>query len=90
MMNLFAFRATDPKVLKAELDPFGNGNLQALKVYKRKSLLTIACWGNHGKHRGQSEYIRAELGSLWCFGLTKLGEPKHPLYLPADAKLDVC
>ena len=52
----------------------------------------IAMWGNHGA-RIYSEGIRRDtlvitLRDKWhCFGHTKLGAPKHPLYLPKATPL---
>lgn len=47
----------------------------------------VACWGNHGRHRGRSAAVQRLLAAevptlrLHCLGITGQGEPKHPLYL---------
>lgn len=45
-----------------------------------------ACHVYHAQHAVR--YLRAlGGGQLWCWGTTKAGHPRHPLYLPATAKL---
>lgn len=87
MLNLFAYRATDPRVMRAAADPVGRSNDAALVHFAYSAQKVIACWGNHGRHRGRSAAVRqllaAELPTLrlHCLGITGQGEPKHPLYL---------
>jgi len=85
--NLFAFRATDPRAMKAATDPVGPLNDEMITTEARDAGLVIACWGNHGQFLSRSDDVRKFLSSMKCFGLTKRGEPKHPLYLRADTKL---
>ena len=83
MLNLFAYRATNPKeILKAE-NPIGDANDEYLKMYHAKEGLNIACWGTWGVYKGRGEEVIALLGkeNLSCLGVTKNGQPKHPLYL---------
>lgn len=83
MLNLFAFRATDPKKMKKVQDPVGKDNDRMIAVCAFKADKVVFCWGNHGAHRGRSQEIRKKIGPAECFGFTKAGEPKHPLYLRA-------
>lgn len=62
-----------------------------------QSSMVVAAWGNHGNIGGRDqellEFVETALGSnsalksnahlegLHCLGLTKLRQPKHPLYL---------
>jgi hypothetical protein len=91
MCNLFAFRATDPKAMKKAADPVGRANDQYLKHWASRASLRVACWGNHGAHLGRAAAVckllqgRSRTG-LDCFGRTKQGQPKHPLYLPGNAR----
>lgn len=82
--NLFAFRATDPKVMKAAVDPVGAENDLALKEIHMDAQLTIAAWGANGKYLGRAAAVRELLerhhdlqGLRWL----SCGEPQHPLYL---------
>lgn len=96
MTNAFAFRATNPKVMLFFPEPILAWS-QNLAIIERESRLVIresgavlAAWGNHGSHRIQSRCLRQRLhlcgGGVACLGLTKSGEPKHPLYLAANTK----
>lgn len=50
----------------------------------------LAAWGSHGALLGQCDNLAALMDSqglrVACLGLTRAGEPKHPLYLRADTK----
>jgi len=87
MLNIFALRSTDPKVLKDHLDPIGPNNMESLKMYHSAAWKTVACWGNHGKLNGMDGIVKDALRNMWCFGLTGEYQPKHPLYLKGDSKL---
>lgn len=89
MTNLFAYRATDPKVMKQAADPVGIDNDYWLEGIAYHAGRVIAGWGNHGVHRGRSVAVRALLADkciLHALKVTKLGMPQHPLYLRADSK----
>ena len=88
MLNLFAYRTTYPKELKRVLEPIGSKNNEFLKMYSDLRL-TIACWGTQGTFMGRDKVVMDLLGkgNLSCLGITKNGQPKHPLYLRRDAKL---
>ena len=84
--NLFAYRATDPRDMKAAVDPVGPDNDEHLKTAYGVAALTVAAWGAHGTHRGRDAEVRALLPGLHCLRLTKDGHPGHPLYLPASLR----
>ncbi len=86
MLNLFAFRATDPKDMKAASDPVGPDNNLALTGHALTCAKTIAAWGNDGLYRARSAAVRAMLPRLYCLGLNANGEPKHPLYLAKNLR----
>ena len=88
MLNLFAWRATDPKEMKKQGDPRGaENNHWILHICTRASMI-VAAWGTHGtflnRHREVLNLL--DLHNVWCLGVTKDGIPKHPLYLKADLK----
>lgn len=91
MLNLFAFRATDPKVMKAAADPVGPDNDLHLmqETTAPGTRLVIAAWGTHGKFRGRGGKVKWLLRTvpMYALNVTKDGHPGHPLYLPADAPL---
>ena len=82
MVNLFAYRATRPKVMQAHLAPEGEENDRWLVQVARDASVVVAAWGAHGSHRGRDKaVIRLLAGSLSCLAKTKDGHPRHPLYL---------
>lgn len=89
MVNLFAYRATNPKALMKAKSPIGLENDHYLRMYFDPIGFNIACWGIWGVYLGRGRQVRDILGDdcLHCFGLTKNGEPRHPLYLPKKAEL---
>ena len=89
MLNLFAYRSTDPRKLREVADPVGPENdFEILKAVVDKSHSAIACWGNHGALYGRGRAVHKMLAHrLRCFGLTAAQQPKHPLYLPKDARV---
>lgn len=84
MTNLFAYRATDPVVMKAAPEPVGPENDLVLRELARKAGVVVAAWGTHGAHRGRAQAVRLMLPGLHYLRLTKDGHPAHPLYLPAS------
>jgi hypothetical protein len=89
MFNLFAFRATVPRVMLLAHDPVGPDNDRWLMDGIRWCEFMVCGWGAHGGHRGRDMEVRKLFKGhkLWCLGLTKDGQPKHPLYLPKDTPL---
>lgn len=88
MLNLFAFRSTDPKGLRKVVDPIGPENDVWLKDACRYGSKVVAAWGAHGGYLGRDREVRRLLsGSLHHLGLTKDGHPRHPLYLKSDTPL---
>jgi hypothetical protein len=90
MTNLFAFRATDPRVMRAEPDPVGPENNATIWRLAQSAGAVVAAWGRHGAHGGRAELILGGLaGPVWCLARNKDGSPKHPLYVAADRKLEL-
>lgn len=91
MLNLFALRATDPKVMMRHDAPVGPVNDAWLREYARAGGLFVAAWGAHGSHLNRAREVRnlfdAEGATLHCLGRTTSGAPRHPLYLPSDAPM---
>ncbi len=94
MLNVGAFRATDPRDWKAALDPFGPENtIDHLKQYLAQfsPVLVVAAWGKpcmyskRGQHR--AEAIRQNIRGMKCWGRNGDGSPRHPLMLPYSTEL---
>lgn len=83
--NIFAFRATDPKVMRAAPDPIGPQNDAAILDLAEGADRIICAWGLHGAHLGRGTAVETMLRTtgrpLHHLGLTQTGHPKHPLYI---------
>ena len=87
--NIFAYRATDPRAMRAMADPVGPENDAAIRGsldWAGGAADRIVCaWGTHGAHLGRGaavERLLRESGrELHHLGLTAAGAPKHPLYI---------
>ena len=84
--NIFAYRATDPKVMRAALDPIGGAaNDAAILDGADWADATVCAWGTHGAYLDRGAAVEALLrhsgATLLTLGLSKAGHPKHPLYI---------
>ena len=92
MCNAFTLVSTDPKRLNSEA-PIAMGAHLTLRVIRDRCGEVIAAWGNLVTLvRGWEDRvgrIKNDLAPLHCLGVTKLGHPRHPLYLPYSTKLEL-
>lgn len=88
MMNAFAFRATDPRVMIAEPEPVGPANDFFLRVEAQRAGLVVVAWGTRARHLNRhNQLLSGPLHRMvHCLQQTKDGYPKHPLYLRKDLK----
>ena len=87
MLNLFAFRSTDPDVMLKHPEPVGVDNDKWLLEVGSRANMLIAAWGNHGRHLNRGARVAAMFGDkLKCLAVNVDGSPQHPLYLPKDLK----
>ena len=90
VFNIFAYRATDPKDMRAAADPVGPENNKWIRELAAMSneVTVIGGWGEHGKHmdRGQAirDIFKAENGRLQALKINASGNPAHPLYIGYD------
>jgi len=90
MTNLFAFRATDPKIMEREADPIGPDNDLHLKACAENAGVIVAAWGVNGSYLGRNKQVYdlmdapPVLRTVCCLRKTKSGHPEHPLYIPYD------
>jgi hypothetical protein len=87
IVNLFAHRHTDPKVLRHVADPVGPANGDVLRQLTAAAMRTIVAWGAGGGLQGRSRAVAPLLDQPLCLGTTRRGEPRHPLYVAGDAPL---
>lgn len=85
VMNIFAWRETDPKALARAAEPVGAENDALLLAGLAWADRVIAGWGVHGAHLGRGPQVETLLrgagADLYCLGLSKAGHPRHPLYI---------
>lgn len=84
MLNLFAFRATDPHDMRRAFDPIGKQNDEFIRYYAQGERILCA-WGAHGDYMARGRQVASMLREaerpLFAFSLTENGNPVHPLYL---------
>jgi hypothetical protein len=83
--NIFAYRATDPRDMRAQADPVGPENDATILRACDWADRIICAWGTHGEHRSRGaemeRLLRAQPKPLFHLGLSQKGHPKHPLYI---------
>ena len=88
--NIFAFRATDPRVMRRVADPVGPANDAAIAESCLWADTIVCAWGTHGAHLGRGAEVerlmRASGRPLHHLGLTRDGHPKHPLYIGYEVR----
>lgn len=90
MTNLFAYRSTDPTVIRllVNQDPVGADNLAHVLNVATGAALVVCAWGVRGVFQQQDAITVALLRNcglkLHCLRTTAQGFPEHPLYLPKE------
>lgn len=84
--NIFAWRDTDPKAMRAAAEPIGPDNDAAIADACLWADRVICAWGTHGAYLNRGAAVEALIRGTgvtpYHLGLSKAGHPKHPLYLP--------
>lgn len=89
VVNLFAFRATDPAELLTADDAIGSDNngwiRTALQMCRGP---IVAAWGTHKAIGKRADAVRKLIGhrDVMCLAKSKGGHPRHPLYLKGDLR----
>lgn len=85
VLNIFAWRDTDPRLMRKAADPVGPANDAAILDGVAWADQVICAWGTHGAHLGRGleveTLLRQTRAPLFHLGLSKDGHPKHPLYI---------
>jgi hypothetical protein len=85
MTNMYGLCSRDPEALRTG-DPIGPDNDAWLVYLAANSGLVVACWGHWEIMPGRKEAVRKLIPHLYCLGLTKAGQPRHPLFLPRGTR----
>lgn len=92
IVNLYAFRATDPARLKRAGFPVGPDNDRSIVAACTGAERIVLAWGGNvgpGDRRVLSvvAMLRKEAVQLWCLGRCDNGSPRHPLMLAYETPL---
>lgn len=85
--NVFSLRSKSAKELMKPRKPTDDLNVQALTMLARLAPETIVASGNDGAKADRSGSLQSVLHNAKCFGYTKRGQPRHPLYVPGSTPL---
>lgn len=91
MLNLFAYRATDPADMQRAPNPIGPDNDRHIAEQTRAAGMVLAAWGVHGEWGQRAVHVQVMLGAtygvpLHALGWTRAGHPRHPLYVRGDTE----
>lgn len=90
MLNLFAYRSTDPAALYQVGDPVGDENDRWILESIESCEYVIAAWGKHGQFKNRAEQVSRLLNRpIHCLAINGDGSPRHPLYIKGDAALQI-
>jgi hypothetical protein len=83
--NIFAWRDTDPRLMRRAAEPVGPENDAAIEQSCFWADTIVCAWGTHGAHLGRGPEVERLMRTtgrpLHHLGLTQDGHPKHPLYI---------
>ncbi len=93
VVNLFAYRTSYPRELRACRRPVGSLNDQYIAESVESASVVVVAWGNWGRLYGRDHEVLQLISSistkkpLFCFGITGQGQPRHPLFLSYKSEL---
>ncbi|CAN7638886.1 DUF1643 domain-containing protein [Paraburkholderia terricola] len=93
--NAFGYRSKDVKMLAMIDDPVGPDNAAHLQAIIGEADIHVPCWGDRNKVQARLRHrfdeiermLRASGKPVKIFGLTKSGDPIHPLMLGYNTPL---
>lgn len=95
MVNLYAFRATEPEDCRRAADSCGpDNNYTLIDVFESAAAQkwpVVAAWGATEWARPRSAWVTQQAAihqvQMLCLGVTTSGAPRHPLYVKGDTPL---
>ena len=88
IVNLMAYRATEPAEALSARDPCGPRNDEHLRAAARQSDCIVVAWGARATRplaeRAVTSFKGGGTEEFRCLGTTKDGSPRHPLYVRSD------
>lgn len=91
VVNLYAWRATDPADLWRAADPVGPDADQHIAEAAADAGRACLAWGAQPRAEARVQQVlpllRRHAGAIECLRITRSGHPQHPLYLPSACRL---
>ncbi len=97
VVNLYAYCSTDPRKLWEVSDPVGSENDRWIDEAVDRAGFVVAAWGAHSGQDVRGDIVGTRIAKLlekkcggnrlFCLGKTKVGYPRHPLYVRGDQAL---
>lgn len=91
LVNLFAWRATEPSALKAAFrageEIVGVQCDEAIRAAVASADMIVVAWGCHGSLLARDRSIARLFKDPLCLGTTSKGQPRHPLRVSAATRL---
>ena len=89
MLNVYAYRATDPKDMYEHYKRLGSdavhlSNMNAILFVAGQVDMVVCAWGTGAGQAGTD--VKDLLSTCYHLGLTKDGHPRHPLYLKNETE----
>lgn len=84
--NLYALVSTDPGLLLTDPEPIGVETDYFLEQMIRLSKFQLCAWGAFAAAIVRAPKVYSMATNPICLGITKSGEPEHPLYISYDRK----
>ncbi len=85
IVNIFAYRSTDPEAMKQHPEPIGQDNDRHILEAASTAMMVVCGWGNHGQHLGRGQQVLDMLVKagveVHCLKINSDGFPAHPLYI---------
>lgn len=85
MLNLYAYRSTDPRKLNSVDDPVGPDNDRHIAEQCARAGLVVAAWGWMAGEERVRQVLSLVGKPVHALGVTKAGAPRHPLYVRKTA-----
>jgi hypothetical protein len=89
VVNLYALRTPEPRLLRWHPDPVGPENDEWVTRASRRATEIVLAWGAFPWAGDRAARVVELLAGHEprCLGLTRSGEPRHPLYAPRSSSL---
>lgn len=90
IINLFAMRSPYPKDLFTVDDPIGPGNDWFISQVNSSHVKVVCAWGGTKGAAERAKHVLALIDPakpLYCLGVTKDGQPVHPLHIAYEQDL---